>query len=142
MNNISFPGGPGDVVGGYLSNNGVNIGLPTRGSIGFSISGQMIFPVYNNRGEYTPLSCEVDKCNEHVGQGGGQPHLHGDPFGASCLYSAANYTTLGHPPLIGWSNDGPSIYGRHLSYNDLGYNYTLDSCGGHTHDSYGYHYHT
>jgi hypothetical protein len=61
--------------------------------------------VYNNRGQYTPQACpfgsridiigfigiarqrpfewqdcEVDACNEHIGGGGGQPHLHGDPF--------------------------------------------------------------
>jgi hypothetical protein len=33
--------------------------------------------------------CEVDACNEHVGQGAGQPHLHGDPFheiDGTCMY--------------------------------------------------------
>jgi hypothetical protein len=50
----------------------------------------------------TPEHCEVDSCNEHVGQGGGWPHLHGDPFGPTCLYSAANYSSdVIHPPLIG-----------------------------------------
>ena len=55
-----------------------------------------IFPIYNNRAVYTPQQCEVDSCNEHVGQGGGQPHLHGDPFGdeapTKCLYGPSNYT--------------------------------------------------
>ena len=36
--------------------------------------------------------CEVDACNEHVGQGGGQPHFHGDSFG--CQYTAAALATV------------------------------------------------
>ena len=56
-----------------------------------------------------------------MGQGGGPPHLHGDPFGARCLYDARNYTLAdgvttsldAHPPIIGWSLDGPSNYGRY-----------------------------
>lgn len=118
-------------------------GLPTRGAVGMSVNGQEIYPLYNNRAELTPDSCEVDSCNEHVGGGGGQPHLHGDPFGAWCLYSAANYTTLAsHPPQIGWALDGPTIYGRHLSTGAPGYEVALDDCGGHAHGDYAYHYHT
>lgn len=90
--------------------------------------------------------CEVDACNEHVGQGGGQPHFHGDSFG--CQYTAADYTSVDmHPPIIGWSYDGYDIRGRHLSESAPGYNAPLlDDCGGHVHDSdteaLGYHYHT
>ena len=48
-----------------------------------------------------------------------------------------------HPPQIGWSLDGYSIYGRHLSVQNYGYSTPLDDCGGHNHGStYGYHYHT
>ena len=80
---------------------------------------------------------------QHVPGGGGQPHLHGDPFGSWCLYSAANYSSSTvHPPQIGWALDGPSIYGRHLSTSNVGYSTSLDSCGGHVHGSYAYHYHT
>ncbi len=43
---------------------------------------------------------------------------------------------------IGWSRDGALIYGRYLSTSAPGYALGLDSCGGHEHDSYGYHYHT
>jgi hypothetical protein len=88
----------------------------------------------------------VDACNEHVGQGGGQPHFHGDSFG--CQYTAADYTSVDmHPPVIGWSYDGYDIRGRHLSESAPGYNAPLlDDCGGHVHDSdpeaLGYHYHT
>jgi len=70
---------------------------------GWSIAGQDIFPIYNNRGTFTPEQCEVDSCNQHTGVGGGQPHLHGDPFGPSCLYGVANYSSVTmHPPVIGF----------------------------------------
>ena len=99
--------------------------------------------MWNNNGGWTPEKCEVDNCNQHVGQGGGQPHLHGDPFGPTCLYSASNYSALdAHPPQIGWANDGLYIYGRYLSANAPGFTTALDDCGGHIHDSYDYHYHT
>ena len=69
--------------------------------------------------------------------------MHGDPFGSWCLYSALNYSSTSvHPPQIGWSIDGPSIYGRHLSTNNLGHSTSLDDCGGHIHGTYAYHYHT
>ena len=117
--------------------------LPVSGPIGYTLAGQDIFPVYNNRGTLTPEQCEADACNQHVGQGGGQPHLHGDPFGSTCFYSAANYSSLAaHPPLIGYAIDGFGIYGRHLSASAPGYSDTLDICGGHSHGSYDYHYHT
>ena len=33
------------------------------------------------------------------------------------------------------------VYGRYLSTSAPGYSVALDDCGGHVHDSYGYHYH-
>jgi len=125
--------------------NGTIYGFNARGGAGVTVGGQEIFPVYNNRGQYTPQDCEVDACNEHVGGGGGQPHLHGDPFHSTdgvCLYGPANYTsTTAHPPLWGFSLDGYNIYGRYLSTTSEGYS-TLDDCGGHSHGTYGYHYHS
>ena len=59
-------------------------------------------------------------------QGGGQPHLHGDPFHSTdgtCLYGPANlnYTSdSAHPPLWGFSLDGYNICGRHLNANNEG----------------------
>ena len=77
-----------------------------------------------------------------MGGGGGQPHLHGDPFGSWCLYSLSNYTSGNvHPPQIGWAFDGLSIYGRHVSTQNYGFYIDLDDCGGHQHGSYAYHYH-
>ena len=91
---------------------------------------------------YALTSSTILIALQHVGGGGGQPHLHGDPYGSWCLYSAIDYSsTTVHPPQIGWSFDGPSIYGRHLSASNLGYTVGLDSCGGHIHGSYAYHYH-
>jgi hypothetical protein len=55
--------------------------------------------------------------------------------------SAANYTGQ-HPPQIGWSLDGPSIFGRYLDSSSLGFSVPLDDCGGHMHDNTPYHYHT
>ena len=108
--------------------------LPADGAIGITVAGQQMFPIFNNRGSFTPEQCEVDGCNAHVGQGGGQPHLHGDPFGPTCLYSQANYASLTvHPPVIGFAFDGYQIYGRHLSTSAEGYSTALDICGGHQH---------
>lgn len=105
----------------------------------------------------TSAECEVDSCQEHVGQGGGQPHWHGDPFGAKCMYSQSNYSSgnaASHPPVIGFAFDGHLIYGRYLSSSAPGYAAPLlDACGGHVHDvesfdEHGfnlkttYHYHT
>jgi len=155
----------------YLKNSATGdgeFGLPSDDGVGVGANGAPIFPVYNNVVQVTPDRCEVDRCNEHVGQGGGQPHWHGDPFGdektTTCLYGPSNYVdsagkqaVTNHPPIIGFSFDGYRIYGRHLSESAPGYAAPLlDMCGGHTHDSAtdvdrlglplggstGYHYHT
>ena len=143
--------GQGD-AGTYFDDGGGNsYALPSDSGIGISVAGQSIYPLYSNTVVITLQSCEVDACNEHVGQGGGQPHLHGDPFSntaGECLYSPENYTNASgaqdltvHPPVIGFSYDGPLIYGRYLSASAPGFSDGLDNCGGHVHDSYSYHYH-
>jgi hypothetical protein len=38
--------------------------------------------------------------------------------------------------------DGFYLYGRYLNESSEGYSTPLDDCGGHTHGSYGYHYHS
>lgn len=121
---------------------GVNYGLPSDAGIGLAVNGQTLFPVYNNVARFTPSICEVDSCNEHVGQGGGQPHFHGDPFGdqvdTNCVYGPSNYSggsVASHPPIIGFAYDGILIYGRYLDENAPGYQAPLlDACGGHVHD--------
>jgi len=140
-------------AGRYFSDGAsVEYALPSDAGIGITVAGQSIYPLYSNTLQITLESCEVDSCNEHVGQGGGQPHLHGDPFSMTagkCLYSAENYTgTDGteditvHPPVIGFSYDGPLIYGRYLSNAAPGFSTGLDNCGGHAHGDYVYHYHS
>ncbi len=64
---------------------GTCYGLPIRGAVGVTIGGQDIFPVFNTRATLTPQACEVDSCTQHVSGGGGESHLHGDPFGPWCL---------------------------------------------------------
>lgn len=65
------------------------------------------------------------------------PADHGDPFGPQCMYSAANYTTSGHPPLIGYGVDGVPLFGRYLYAASPGFSVALDDCGGHTHTGIG-----
>ena len=121
---------------------GHDFGHPVRGPIGITITGEEVFPVYNNMGYLEPQKCSVDSCNNHVGAGGGQPHIHGDPFGSWCMYDLDNYTSVNHhPPQIAWFFDGHVGYGRYLSETSLGFGVPLDGCGGHDHDDLGYHYH-
>ena len=88
----------------------------------------------------TWLVCELDGCNAHVGMGFDY-HYHGDPF--ECMYSNIDYSfPASHPPLIAIGMDGLKVYGRHLSVAAEGYSIPLDICGGHSHGSYGYHYHS
>jgi hypothetical protein len=127
------------------SNDVVDLGMPTSGPVGISISGQQIYPLYNNVGYPSMDTCEMDRCNAHAGQGFDY-HYHGDPFSnveGRCMYSPSDYTdtTNGHPPQIGWALDGYLMYGRHLSTSNTGYSTDLDDCGGHTHSGYDYHYH-
>lgn len=72
--------------------------------------------------------------------------LKGDPFSnvaGKCLYSPSDYTSVtAHPPLIGFSADGFFLYGRYLNDTADGYSIALDDCGGHSHGTYGYHYHS
>ena len=123
------------------------IPLPKSGPASMAISGLPLFPAYNDRSELAWGSCEMDGCNAHVGQGFDY-HYHGDPFGGgdpsnTCLYSASNYTSpTDHPPLIGLSMDGYSIFGRYLDTTAPGQSVPLDVCGGHIHAGMpDYHYH-
>jgi hypothetical protein len=123
------------------------IPLPKSGPNSMAISGLPLFPAYNDRSELAWGSCEMDGCNAHVGQGFDY-HYHGDPYGGGtpnneCLYSASNYSSpSAHPPLIGISMDGYSIFGRYLDSTAPGQSIALDDCGGHIHPEIPeYHYH-
>eukprot|EP00929_Paragymnodinium_shiwhaense_P108337 TRINITY_DN74650_c0_g1_i1.p1 TRINITY_DN74650_c0_g1~~TRINITY_DN74650_c0_g1_i1.p1 ORF type:complete len:582 (-),score=48.68 TRINITY_DN74650_c0_g1_i1:312-2057(-) len=148
----------------YLIDGSTSYGIPSDNGVGMGVNGQMLFPVYNNNAEYASQKCEMDSCSNHIGQGGGQPHIHGDPFGDQdsskdgpdrCLYGPSNYSSgsTGHPPIIGFAFDGHLIYGRYLDSSAPGFAApTLDVCGGHAHTNAGtdehgfdlkqYHYHT
>ena len=134
-------------------------GLPNGAGVGTMVNGIANWVTQNDQGEWSEGVCEVDSCNQHVGQGGGQPHAHGDMFADThtCLYGTSNYSSgvNGHPPVIGFANDGHLIYGRYLSNSAPGFGAPLlDQCGGHKHDvttdvdEHGlnlhnnYHYHT
>lgn len=127
----------------YLKNTNVVYGLAADGPIALSVNGQEHFPVFNNNAQITAEKCEVDSCNQHVGQGGGPAHLHGDPYGPHCMYDHGDYVggNTSHPPVTGWGLDGPLIYGRYLDATAPGASVVLDDCGGHIHDAFPYHYH-
>ncbi|KAH8064092.1 DNA binding protein [Aureococcus anophagefferens] len=160
-NNVDlFDGTAGNEGIPYLYDDGLGIGtygLPDGAGVGITVNGMQNWVTQNNRGEWNQPTCETSPCNLHVGQGAGQPHVHGDLFSDShqCLYGTSNYTTTAsHPPIIGFGADGHLIYGRYLGDDAPGFAAPLlDECSGHTHDEsttdeYGvdlgttYHYHT
>lgn len=59
------------------------------------------------------------------------------PARLQCMYSAANYTSTSHPPLVGYGLDGVPIFGRYLYQASPGFSTPLDDCGGHTHTGIG-----
>jgi hypothetical protein len=127
-----------------------SLGLPDSGGVAVTVSGQPIFPLFNNRVLNSYEECEIDNCGAHSGKAFDY-HYHGDPFdplSGKCMYSSAVYSlnSQAHPPLIGWSFDGLDIYGRYLNTNSIGYSTPLDVCGGHIHNDVNgnvmmYHYH-
>ena len=128
---------------------GINYpGIPIYGPLAVAVTGQVLYPVFDDQGFTSQEMCEVDMCNAHAGKGFDY-HYHGDPYHhtpGKCLYSPADYAdaTNGHPPLIGFSLDGYKVYGRYLSESSIGYSTALDDCGGHSHgggDFAQYHYH-
>ncbi|KAH8068070.1 DNA binding protein [Aureococcus anophagefferens] len=160
-NNVDlFDGTAGNEGIPYLYDDGLGIGtygLPDGAGVGITVNGMQNWVTQNNRGEWNQPTCETSPCNLHVGQGAGQPHVHGDLFSDShqCLYGTSNYTsTASHPPIVGFGADGHLIYGRYLGDDAPGFAAPLlDECSGHTHDDstideYGvdlgatYHYHT
>lgn len=113
---------------------------------GILVDGSVMFPLYNNALYPSPYPGELSASGCHVGQGGGGPHCHADGYQSGqglTLYNNTDYIGKTHPPLIGFGYDGIALFGRYRTTTDadmLGYN-TLDSLGGHNHNSIGYHYH-
>ncbi|KAH8076348.1 DNA binding protein [Aureococcus anophagefferens] len=143
-NNVDlFDGTSGSDAITYAYSDGTGIGtygLPDGAGVGITVNGMQNWVTQNNRGEWNQPTCEASPCNLHVGQGAGQPHVHGDLFSDShqCLYGTSNYTsTATHPPIIGFGADGHLIYGRYLGDDAPGFAAPLlDECSGHTHDDY------
>ncbi|KAH8060617.1 DNA binding protein [Aureococcus anophagefferens] len=160
-NNVDlFDGTAGNAAVEYAYSDGTGVGaygLPDGAGVGITVNGMQNWVTQNNRGVWNQPTCEASPCNGHVGQGAGQPHIHGDLFSDThqCLYGTSNYTsTASHPPIVGFGADGHLIYGRYLGDDAPGFaSPLLDDCGGHMHDDstideYGidlgstYHYHT
>ena len=57
------------------------------------------------------------------------------------MYDDSHYDGT-HPPLIGFALDGYDIFGRYINESDEGAAVALDTCGGHTHGDFSYHYHS
>lgn len=109
------------------------------GCSGMAKNGVPIYPFNNDTGDSVWKNCEADYCNAHAGKGEDY-HYHGDPYGSKCIYKDSDYSG-DHPPKIGMGMDGYTIYGRHIRSGMEGSTVDLDDCNGHTHGSYGYHYH-
>ncbi|MEI7515717.1 MAG: hypothetical protein WCK81_10015 [Betaproteobacteria bacterium] len=113
---------------------------------GLLIDGSVMFPTFNNTLVPSHLRGELSASGCHVGQGGGGPHCHADGYQSGQglgLYNDEDYSGKTHPPVIGFGYDGIALFAQYRSTTDsamLGYG-TLDSFGGHNHDSIGYHYH-
>ena len=125
-----------------------NYNYASISGIGVIIDGVSLYPVLNNTLTTAHKSSEITSTGIHVGQGMGL-HYHANGYSAKsttnnlCLYNDNDYTNRYHPPLIGFGLDGIALYGIYKSnYSSMhGYSVALDSFGGHSHGSYGYHYH-
>jgi len=148
-NGNSTKDGSGNDVRIITTLNYNNYNYTSISGIGIIIDGVSLYPVLNNTLTTAHKSAEITSTGIHVGQGMGL-HYHADGYSAKsstnnlCLYNDADYTNRKHPPLIGFGLDGIALYGIYKSnYSSMhGYSTALDNFGGHSHGTYGYHYHT
>ena len=49
-----------------------SIGLPSSGAVAVTITGQSLYPLFNNVGSPSHANCEMDFCSAHAGQGFGE----------------------------------------------------------------------
>ena len=112
-----------------LTNSATSAG---RGSLGVTLNGVTIAPaapVDAILGAYTIAA--FDDCGGHINPVDGY-HLHG-------AVGCGEVEVDGHASIFGYAVDGFGIYSP---YDESGETYSdLDSCGGHTTDELGYHYH-
>ncbi len=115
-------------------------------AIGVAVDGVVIYPVLNNTLATAANSAEITSNGAHVGQGMGI-HYHADGHSALSndftLYNIQDYPGQSHPPVIGFGYDGIALFGIYeTAYASMeGYSTQLDTYGGHTHGTLGYHYH-
>jgi hypothetical protein len=121
--------------------------LASISGLGVMVDGSPIYPVFNNTLVPSQKNAELTSIGNHVGRGM-ELHYHADGHIALNndlqVYNINDYAGQSHPPLIGFGLDGIALYGVYESaYPSMdGVSTTLDAWGGHTHGSYGYHYHS
>jgi hypothetical protein len=114
---------------------------------GVAIDGVVIYPSYNNTLSFAQEVGEITSTGIHSGRGLGT-HYHADGHSATGnglnLYNAQDYEGHTHPPVISLGFDGVAGYGKYLPGDTTsdGVGIALDDWGGHTHGTYGYHYHS
>ena len=117
---------------------------------GIMIDGVDIFPAMNNSLNTSQFQGEISAHGHHVGRDlRAGLHYHSDGHAGNNdnvfqIYNTSDYVGLAHPPLIGFSFDGIALFGIYdHDYDTMdGYDTVLDSFGGHSHGTYGYHYHS
>lgn len=120
-----------------LSKNPKKASKPTcvpQGAIGVTLNGVVLFNAVDGRGEDAV-------AHEIVDQYGGHParteyHYHFVPEHLEKTRLAS-----GHSRKIGWIADGFPIYGYYGMGGKEMTNAKLDQCHGHSHGTFGYHYH-
>ena len=101
-----------------------------RGAVALAADGIAIFNPRNNTGQFSHAIGELDAYGGHCGLGDDY-HYH--------IYPTHLTAVLGNAKPIAWALDGYPIYG--YVEPDGTAMQALDSDGGHTHGTWGYHYH-
>ena len=106
----------------------------TRGAVAIAANGIAIFNPHNNTGALSYEKGELDTYGGHCGKADDY-HYHIIPTHLSSIFGGP----LGNDVPVAWSLDGYPYYG--FLEPDGTAQQPLDSSGGHSHGSYGYHYH-
>jgi len=101
-----------------------------RGAVALGVDGVPIFNPRNNTGRFSQEIGELDAYGGHCGLGDDY-HYH--------IFPVHLIPVVGNAKPIAWGLDGYPVYG--YVEPDGSTMQALDSDGGHTHGSWGYHYH-
>jgi hypothetical protein len=124
-----------------------HLNYASTSATGIAIDGVVVYPTLNNTLNVSASAGEISSVGIHSGRGLGV-HYHADSHSATQsglnLYNAADYEGYSHPPIISFGFDGVAGYGKYMDGDTTsdGVAQGLDDWGGHTHDVYGYHYHS